>query len=89
MSVAQRKSSGLVLVRPDPKEFGGQRRSGIWAGPSEQGVGTLLVWDHSTPPEGAQNTAEVSHLTTAGCNCQGKHASGQPWSVRGTRQYHL
>lgn len=73
-----------MLVRPDPKEFGGQRRSGLWAGLTEHGVGPLLgPWQ---APEGAQSTAEISHLKTVGCNCQEKHAGGQPRRVRSTRQ---
>lgn len=57
-----------MLFRPDPKEFGSQRRSGLWAGLTEHGLRALLVWDHGTAPEGAQSTAEVSHLKTVGCD---------------------
>lgn len=82
--MTQKKSSGLVPVRPDPKEFRGQRRSGLWTGWTEHGIGALVIWDHGTPPEGAQSTAEVSHLKTIACNCQENHAG---WAAMANEEH--
>lgn len=76
----QKKSSGLVLVRPDPKEFGGQRRSGLWDGLAEHGIGALEGWAHHLEEHRVQHVLVIRRQRAASAKNRCR------WAARGNEE---